>query len=217
MCRYTISDEPQKHFLVTPYDNNVPDESLVFSLGIDSTALVHGLIGITAEQWYKDIIFNDLKYSSDDLLDHTYNQLLSHNNKLPIFKHLSKSTKPHKNKKLLEQINETSSYDSLLNASIIRSRDKTIFKCDRSIKSIREFYGCNDLKIAQQITLLRETEINVEDLKDFLKDLFLRNPDVLVVSNKGLSTEVRRLIRIYDWLIYHRKRKGGSSQPRTSL
>ena len=62
----------------------------------------------------------------------------------------------------------------------------------------------DDTNKSRHIALLPESVVDVVILEKFIKDVFNRYPDVLSAkfNNKGFSTNMRRLIRIYDFLKY---------------
>ena len=47
---------------------------------------------------------------------------------------------------------------------------------------------------------LREDQLNTIDLERYLQRLFHENPEILSSQNVQLRTNLRRLIRIYDYL-----------------
>lgn len=52
---------------------------------------------------------------------------------------------------------------------------------------------------------LPENKVNVAELEQILKEIFTENPDVLKSPVAGIATDVRRLIRIYDYLKWGKK------------
>ena len=58
---------------------------------------------------------------------------------------------------------------------------------------------CLDRRAIEWLAYLKEDEIDLNQLENFLKDYLKKHPDVL---NSNSATNFRRLIRIYDWLKY---------------
>ena len=53
------------------------------------------------------------------------------------------------------------------------------------------------------IAHLRFDEINLNDLEIFLNHYLSKNPDAFSSDDSALKTNLRRLIRIYDWIKYY--------------
>lgn len=50
------------------------------------------------------------------------------------------------------------------------------------------------------IAYLKENQVNLKDLEKYLKSLFEKNRDILKNEKAAFRTNLRRLIRIYDYL-----------------
>ena len=61
---FTLSNEPTNNIKVAAIDE------LVISIGTTETVSLIGLKGISADQWYRNIVMHDLKYDIKDLLDY---------------------------------------------------------------------------------------------------------------------------------------------------
>ena len=198
LYRYTLTENCSKHCVVNPYDPSIPEDAIVFSVGVDDTHLVQGLIGITAEQWYKSIIFDDeLSYTADELLTHAYPPLLSRNNKLPIYKYLSKAKKEYPN---IERINEL---DDLL-CTTNKNNRKKYASIHRSVSSVVKQFSYDFVKTLTNLSSLKEDEIDVDELEKFIKDSFRKHPDCIKAGENSAS-HMKRIIRMFDWLKYGKK------------
>lgn len=208
---YTITRKPTQHCVVSEYDPNIPEDELMFSLGIQKE--YRGLVGINRVQWYKDILTDDLKnYQPDQLLDITYKELVkksSSTSKLPVCKHLYRAKNAH------PDIDRPHTFDDLLSKTIKNARSKKKF-INRSVAGIIKEFG-DDFRITDYIPYLKEEEINKNDLKNYLLDVLNRRPKLLSGQYedtsdesklRNLASKIRRLIRIYDWLEYGKKMKG---------
>lgn len=127
--------------------------------------------------------------------------LKHHSNSIPIYKYVSQV-----DCELPEKVrNEVkNNYDDLLSRTIKRQRERFVFK-GRSINDLRKYY--HDLKCLQYIPLLDRNQININELHEFLKCIMLQYPDLLSRGNAGDRTNLRRLIKIFDWLKYYNKAK----------
>lgn len=77
-------------------DERISDEDMVLAIGRADKLGIRGLSGITGNEWYRDIILDDLAFSSDELLEFAYPVLLKENsNRLPVHKHLASAAKEH--------------------------------------------------------------------------------------------------------------------------
>ena len=66
---FTLSNEPTQNIKVAPIDDErVANDELVMSIGTTETLSLTGLKGISPDQWYKNIVMNDLEYDVKDLL-----------------------------------------------------------------------------------------------------------------------------------------------------
>ena len=74
-------------------DIRVSDEELVLAIGKVSDLGLKGLSGIDSNEWYRNIVINDLEFTADELLEHAFPKLLKQNSgKLPVNKYLSHAT-----------------------------------------------------------------------------------------------------------------------------
>lgn len=197
LCDYAMTTEPTSHLLVRPYDPNVPDEELVFSIGTRNEFTRQGLVGISLEQWYKEIIFDGtIKSSADDILQWCYPRMIRSQNKLPVFKFLSKATKEFSDVKTVKN------YDELLNATLVEARENGYG--ENTLDEILMNPDLDDNKKSYYIALLPKNAVDIVVLEKFIRDIFDRYPDVLSTKfkNKWFSSNMRRLIRIYDFLKY---------------
>ena len=203
---YTITHSPTKHVYVSAYDPNISDDQICFSIGQDSHTVIKGLVGITAEQWYKDVLLgNILPFSADDILTHAFQKLVKSNNTLPIFKYLSQAQIPHTD--ILEK-NKVNNFDDLISSYYKKHRNNSHIT-DRTVNGIRNANTVNNIidpKAVYYLQFLSEDEILVNDLEKFLKDYIQQTPDILSENFKESNQKsmFKRLIRIYDWLKYHK-------------
>ena len=198
LYRYTLTENCSKHCVVTPYNPHIPDDAIVFSVGVDDTHLLHGLIGITAEQWYKSIIFDDeLSYTADELLTHAYPQLIFINKKLPIYKYLGKAKNKYPN------ITKISEFDELLCKTYKDYRRKFV-SIHRSVSWVVKQFSHDLVKTLTNLSSLKEDEIDVDELEEFIKNTFKEHPNCLKTGENS-ATHMKRVIRIFDWLKYGKK------------
>lgn len=202
---YTITNRPSKHIFFNPYDPTVPDDQICFSVGQDSSIALSGLTGKNHNHWYTNIILEDtLPYSFDTILTESYPNLIKQNPRLPIFKYVSLAEDDYT--EIIENA-DIKCFDDLISESFKKYRASKHFR-NRSVNGLIEEYtnnGIVDLKVLEYLAYLTENEINTEDLKTFLLSIFKENPNFLLSDDTPMphKTNMRRLIRIYDWLAFH--------------
>ena len=93
-------------------------------------------------------------------------------------------------------------FDDFLNKTLREKRESLDFK-DLSIKDIKKEYG--DMRCLEYIPLLNKDNIVVEELGEFLKYILKEYPKLLSTEGKQTDrTNLKRLIRIYDWMKYYK-------------
>lgn len=188
--------------LVTDIDNpNVNDDQLVLSIGAYEKELSKkGLQGFTAGEWYRNIILGDSSASADDLLTYVFHDLNKQNSGLlPFYKLLASAKRPYPD---IESLGESHNFEFFISNTIRRSR-----KPQGEGRTVATIVAENKAqKSAQLIAYLTESEINVDELEAFLMESFNTEPDLLSLWQQKAKTDMRRLIRIYDFLKFNKKK-----------
>lgn len=74
---YTITNIPTAGLRVAALDDSrISDEELVLVIGKASDLGLKGLSGIDSNEWYRNIIIDDLEFSVDELLEYAYPNVL---------------------------------------------------------------------------------------------------------------------------------------------
>lgn len=194
---YTLTNTPTANLRVASIDDNrVNDEELVIAIGRVSELGLKGLSGIDSNEWYRNIILDNLKFSPDELLEHAFPKLIKQNSgRLPIHKYLATATKdfPKCNELAKEQ-----TFDKIISQTIKKNR-----KCLGTFTSVKQIWNQekNSLeKTTRLISHLREEQIDVLELEEVLKELFENDVNILQNVDSNARTHIRRLIMIYDYL-----------------
>lgn len=189
---YTLTNIPTKNIKVASIDDErVANDELVMSIG--TTETLNGLKGVTSNQWYKNIVMHDLNYSVEDLLSYAPELAKQESGKLPIN---SLYQEKHMN---IEGLNKLVVFDfeNIISKTIKRER---VRHPQKSIKDILK-QNLDTEKEMLNIAYLQENDICLEDLEEYLKSIFIKEPDILSdYEPRGVCTNLRRLIRIYDYL-----------------
>lgn len=197
---FTISNKPTARLRVAAFDDDdVSDNDLALAFGRISDIGLIGLRGMTANDWYRDVVMNDSGFNADDKLTYAYPYIIKRGTQaLPLNKYLMEASGDFSD--LRNQAAGTN-LDTIVSHSILKKRH-TIHLDERSVSGIIKQTEGDVCKAAFYIAHLESDEINVEDLERFLIHLFTDNPDMLLNNSKGIATNIRRLIRIYDYMKY---------------
>ncbi|HBH0860907.1 TPA: hypothetical protein KR680_003251, partial [Clostridioides difficile] len=90
--------------------------------------------------------------------------------------------------------------------SIKKNRNNTYIK-NRSVYGIWNDEHQSFEKATRLIAFLEEKEIDTEQLENLLKKIFEENPNILESAKTSEKTNLRRLIRIYDYMKYSNMQK----------
>ena len=196
LYEYTITNMPTENLRVaTLEDTRVGDEELVLAIGRASEIGLKGLSGIEGNEWYRDIVLGDLEFTADELLEYAYPKLLKQNSgKMPANKYLAVATKEYPEyQALMKQQN----FESIISKTIKRSRG--ILGTYSSVNQIWRNEKKKKKKATRLIAHLKEEQIDLKELENVLNEIF--EEDVFVLQNQiKAGTNIRRLIRIYDYL-----------------
>ena len=197
LYEYTITNTPTANLRVASIDDKrIKDEDLVLAIGKASEFGLKGLSGLDANEWYRNIILEDLDFSADELLEYAFPKLIRQNSgKLPLNKYLAEATKD------FPECRETArkqDFNSIISKTIKKNRK--YLGGYQSVKQIWEQEKISTSKALRLIAYLEDRQIDVYELEAMLKEIFER--DVNVLQNVGTNerSDIRRLIRIYDYL-----------------
>lgn len=194
---FTLTSTPSvKLRLANIEDDNLDESDLALVFGKMSDLGPTGLLGITVNEWHRDIIMNDIRASSEDLLGIAFPKLIRGNGGLPVFKHIQKCNNPPR--PCLEYA-EGINFESLLNNTIRKDRLR-LLPHNRSIREILKLDSTLE-KQTRLITYLLEDEIDIDDLYAYLSGLFTQNKKI-IDDNPPSAPNIRKLIRIFDYLKY---------------
>ena len=178
-------------------DDNLEKVEVVVGVGVYSEFGQRGYLGISADELYRDIVLDNGDYEPERIvLDALPNLLPRNSNTLPMYKYLNnfEGELPDKIAQNLK-----CSFDDLLSNTIKKNR-LTSPERHSTINDLCKKYSYE--KSLQLIPYLKEENIDVNELHEFLKELFNRFPDILDRDNSSIRSDVKRVIRIFDWLKY---------------
>lgn len=201
---YAITARPGPTMQVAPIDDSAIDENrLAISIGLPQTGTYGIRSVLNADSWYRDIVMDDLSpynYSYDDRIEYGFQEVFKGSSGfLPVHKYLSHATGDYPN----VSARAAKQYDDLFSKTIKKSRSYTS-QYD-SAMDLWEREKASPKKAYRLLGQLPENKVNVAELEQILKEIFTENPDVLKSPVAGIATDVRRLIRIYDYLKWGKK------------
>ena len=198
LYNFTITSTPTANLRVASIDDvRVADEDLVLAIGKANELGLRGLSGIDHDDWYRNIVTEELEFSADDLLEYAFKKLLSQNSGiLPVHKYLSEANKSFPEAESVAD--KYSTLDSIISNSIKNNRHRL-----GGYTSVREIWQGEMYNIPKAMDLiahLEESQIVIEDLEMILKEVFDNDVNILGTIGQAGRTNIRRVIRIYDCL-----------------
>ncbi|BDR70901.1 hypothetical protein K144313037_23130 [Clostridium tetani] len=184
-------------------DDNFEKIECVLGVGVLSEFGNKGYMGLTAEEIFLDVMFDDRKFDDNLVVAQSLPTLLAHNsNSIPIYKYISNCQCP-----IPEKVNKEikTNFDELLSRTIISKRKKMPELIDMHIDDVIKRYG--DEKSLEYIAMMPEDKIEIDKLNNFLKEFYQNNSDIFKNGKSSIKTNYRRLIKIFDWLKYYKEKE----------
>lgn len=203
LYNFVISNEPNNTIKVGNIeDERIKDEELVMAIGKVKEVAFDGLRGFSANEWYRDIVMNDKRFKTDDILEMIALKLQRENsNRLPLNKYLSESSKKYEE---LEKIALENDFENIISKSIKNSRHRVKYN---SVSEIWKENNNNWAHALDKIAHLEEEKINIHELEQILVEIFKKDNNILESENGSLKSNLRRAIRIYDYLKYGKNKR----------
>lgn len=201
---YVISTRPGPLMQVAQLDDTKIDEDrLCISIGLTNTG-EYGLKNIIdAEKWYRDIItdeLNGLGFSYTQRLELSFSSTFRNSNGLfPVHKYLANAEGDFPN----VYAHAAKTFEDLISTTLRKRRSKVNYS---SVKELWEHEKLHLNRATELLSCLPEEKIDVEELRSILVEIFSNNENVLSEGKSGLATNIRRLIRIYDFLRWGKKK-----------
>ena len=203
LYKFAINSETTETMRVAPLeDERIDDNMLAITIGLAETGTYGLARAVDSEKWYRNIVLHDLSYTSDQLLEHVYTELAKQNSwRIPVWYLLSKVEReyPEIVQRAPKDYSQIVSNDSIQrNRAAIRSR---------SMGEIWEQEKQNLNKVIRLLGFLPEDLVEVNELEKILKEVFEKKPNCLSQNSSDLNkSNIRKLIRIYDYLKYKKQK-----------
>ena len=183
-------------------DEKLEDVEVVVGVGILAEVGKKGYFHYSAEEIYRDVVFDDLELEPELVVQETLPVLLKyHSGSIPIYKYISQIEGDLPQKVVAEIKTQ---YEELLSRTI-RNNPAYLNLPYHSIQELRKIY--TDMKCMQLIPLLGEEKIIADELQQFLQEILTNHTDIFETGKANDKTNLRRIIKIFDWLKYNRKAK----------
>lgn len=198
LYEYTVTNTPTANLRVASIDDErVDDEDLVLAIGKASVFGLKGLSGISGNEWYQNIILDNLEFTADELLEYAFPILYKQNsNKLPLNKYLKEATKRFVE---CEKIAENQDFNAIISETFKNDR-----KCLGQYRSVKEIWknekSVSIDKALRLIAHLQEDQIDTKELEEVLVEIFHTDRNILQNVSSNERTNIRRVVRIYDYL-----------------
>ena len=197
----TTNDPTNKLKIMLPLDqlDNYDNVEFVIGVGIAHAAEL-AYSTFSAEEIYQDIVFDDKQFNYDLLVEKTLPPHLSRTGgSMPLFKYLSRYSKNSFPSTYNHYLKKLTSVEYFLN-SVIKNSQTTQY--GKTIEEICARY--NYPKSLYYIIRLPLKYYNIGSLGKYLSDILTENEECICSgSSHPHSSDIRRLIKIYDWLCYH--------------
>ena len=192
------ASNPNSLVVATGFENlNKLDDTKLYTIGIGIKEDGYG-IPITAEKIYEDIILDNGYFMPDLIVSYYLPTLLKTNSGgLPIYKYL-KDYKENISENIKKEITKRTELKDFLNKQ--QNNLKENYRNTLNTKTINHIISREENTEAyKKIYFLEKDEINLDDLENYLKNIITQN----LVSIKN-NSELKRLIRIYDFLKFRK-------------
>jgi hypothetical protein len=201
---------PNGSLQVIDIDDNTSLEKVEFvvGVGIMATLAKRGIIGLKAQDFYRDIIDNSL--CDDKVIRENMQEIVSlclpyilKGSPCPIWKYLSIiGDKDGLHRIIQKQITKESSINGFrthtINQTIQKAQNSRILEYRQNnytIKDIRKRLG-SACKCIDQVLFLKDECIKKDELLNLIKEVLVEHPSILEITCTGY----KKLIRIYDFL-----------------
>ena len=200
---FTVTNTPTATMRVASIDDGrVKDDEMVIAIGKYSDYGLRGLHGLKADEWYRNIVIDDIEFSADELLQYAFEDLMKQNSgRLPVNKYLAEAKG---NYPTCTELSKKQTFDNIISKTIKDNRG-----CLGDYNSVEQIWRNETAsleKATRLIAHLPEADIDIDELEAVLKKIFADNMNILQNSRSAIRTNVRRLIMIYDYLKWGNKR-----------
>ena len=208
--KLVLTQEPtEKMYIQGLDDGKIPNHvEFVIGVGVLDQFGMKGFTKIDSDEIFEDIILDNLKekYPHSDFHTGIIRYILNEENgkkTLPFYKYIQSVPQHEIPEKLWIKYSQT--FDEIFPPQKSMQRGKSKFHSIREIVEYAEVI----YKQIYNIKALLQSEIQIDELEDLLRNLLKEHP-ISTWREKGFqpyASQIRSLIRLYDWMKF-KKEKG---------
>jgi len=197
----TLTSEPSANLVVLPItDEQIEKENIDVVIGFGLVEFgKQGYRGITAEQIFLDIVFDNYNFNHELLVKETLPTLLKQvAYSLPVFKYI----RGFDQEQLPEELRQFKDYSfegKFVTNTARKNREKYNFK---NIDDVLRYEPNNLSRQVRFLQTLTEDQIEIQPLEEFLKKTLIQYPDLLAGRNCEAKSGIKKMIRVLDFLKY---------------
>ena len=199
---YAVTSKPGPLLMVADLDDkNIDENKLAISIGVSNTGEFGLQSSVDANGWYRSSVMGDLgKFTADQLLKYAYPEVRKGNNgDFPVYRYLSQAQEDY------PQIQAETKHNFDDFASKTNKKNRNATSGYESLQALWDTLKGNPAKAYRVMCSLPEEKMEVETLETILIELFTQDPEALERLNGNMRADVKRLIRMYDYLKWGKK------------
>lgn len=159
---------------------------------------------------YRDAVLHDADFQVKSLVEEALGYLQKHSGKMPICRYLKIYKEQFGPPPVALADSCPKKLTDLLSNTLLKEKAK---KPNLSITAIVSNNTLPDSKKLATLPIANDLVDSLAELEKFLKQYLIENPDALSPkANGGLKTDLRRMIRIYDFLKYGQEKDAHNTE-----
>lgn len=196
-----LTSKPTKtlNVLVDIDDSRLDEIEAVVGFGVMKELGHKGYDSVGPEELFEDIIFNNKNFIPSLIIEKSLPLILKYNQSIPMYKYVSRYQGEIEDK-IKKHIDKP--YSKLLSKEMGRKlRSDGYIK--NNIRELIDKYGFEGA--LKYIIFIKPKCMDLNELHEYIRSYIEVYPDILTRKNCVEKTELKRLIKIYDYLKYKKK------------
>ena len=206
--RLITTNEPVDRFKVVDIDDDeLESVEVLAGVGVGEAEATNHESGHhipRAEALFRDIVFDDGHFDLQSLVENALALLLNHHSQsLPVHKYIA-AYEDEYGAEVPEGVRHGAkqNLDGFLNNGLRAKRKQNTYDSLAAIKTEAE----DDARIIEMIPLLSADGLIADEIGEFIRGYLEANPTALGDAPQTLKTNLKRVIKIYDWLKYGKEK-----------
>jgi hypothetical protein len=207
--KLVTTNEPVERFKVVDIEDDaeLANVSVLAGVGVGGNPGINGDSGHhipATDVLFRDIVFDDGDFDLKSLVEEALGHLLKHNSySLPLYKYISAYKAEFGEDAPPDVLNSAkTSIEEFLSKGLKTRRANHPVASFEELRKLAD----TDEKMIEMMPLLIELESCLNEMGEFLTDYIKKNPTALTGPAQGLKTNLKRVIKIYDWLKYGKEK-----------